>query len=101
MYGSKHGIVWALLVVMLFVAIPLSVVLWRRGPAWWKIPPVGTVSSLGALALLVVVLIEVTVRRPAGDGASAPKPRTVIPPDTIVPEEGAAPRLGLARKAPD
>ena len=63
--------------VVLLVAIPLSVALWRRGLAWWKVPPVVTFSSLDAPVLLVVVLIEVTVRLLAGDGASAPTP--VIP----------------------
>jgi len=57
-YGSRYGVLWIPLLVVLFVAIPPSVSLRRRGPAWWKILP-------------VTVVLEVTVRL-AGGGASAP-----------------------------
>ena len=95
MYGSKYGVLWILLLVVLFVSIPLSVFLRRRGLTWWKILPVVTLSSLGVLVLSVIVVLEVTVRL-AGDGASAPPPKPASLPDTPAPEVGAALRLGLA-----
>jgi hypothetical protein len=97
MYGSKYDVLWALLVVFLFVVIPLCVVLRRRGLTWWKILPVITISSLGVLVLFVIVSTAATVRL-ASDGASAPLTEPVNLPDTVVQDVGSASGPGLARK---
>ena len=82
MYGSKYGVLWALLVVVLFVVIPMSVV---------------TISSLGVLVLFVIVSTAAPVRL-ASDGASAPPTESVNLPDTVARNVGSASGLGLARK---
>ena len=85
------------MVLVLVVAIPLSVVLRRRGLAWWKILPVVTISSLGVLVLFVIVSTAATVRL-ASDGASAPPTEPVNPPDTMAQDVGSASCPGLVRK---
>ncbi len=97
MYGSKYDVLWALLVVVLFVVIPLCVVLRRRGLKWWKILPVITISSMGVLVLFVIVSTAATVRL-ASDGASAPPTEPVNLPNTVVQDVGSASGPGLARK---
>lgn len=83
MYGSKYGVLWILLLVVLFVSIPLSAILRRRGLTWWKILP-------------MIASTVVTVRL-SGDGASAPPTE---PPETIAPGVRSAPEPGLGLKDP-
>ena len=97
MYGSEYGVLWALLVAVLFVAIPLSVVLRRRGLPWRKILPVVTSSSLGVLMQFVIVSTAATVRL-ASDGASAPPTEPVNLPDTVAQDVGSASGPGLDRE---
>ena len=82
------------LAVTLLVGTPLSIILRRRGLAWWKILPVVAPSSLGVLVLSVIVPTAVTVWL-ASDGASALPTKT---PDTIAPEVRAAPEPGFDLK---